>query len=499
MEKAIKHALTFFFILVSTAVLSAQTSQISTSSYNRNSLSFHYAEFFPATSYTKNVYDKIEVPDKYDDNTIADNVIKLNKSAPPFEESILSLIETALKEQKVANKILAKILLDENGVPTIEELAQRGVYNATDRDFLISQSAKEGVSLLQQYGLETMLERVYFMVVTPYSFEKEYNKETEENDYKTAYKASVFHIDLAELLQSGFWELFWWEGFDREKLDYFMNYDFPIRHVHTAQGTERVSEEKKTTGDIQVETLNTIVANTLISVESKEESLKVKTPVFSASPIGAKIGKKEGLKMDHLFRVTEFVQDRSGEVKEKRVGFVRAKNIIDNRRVATGESDMSVFYKAPSKKITRGMNLTEEPEFGLMVGVDAGIGFTADAHTGSYIFLTAEQITRMWKGSRALVSLGVASTFSYSNMFLAAVEFKQDLQLNWFSLAPSAGFGYAYKSEDLKSAGVVLGVKGGINFGKYFQVHAGPRIFWFFDNAALTGIYISAGLRVYGF
>ena len=197
MEKAIKHALTFFFILVGTVVLSAQTSQISTSSYNRNSLSFHYAEFFPATSYTKNIYDKIEVPDKYDDNTIPDNVIKLNKSAPPFEESILSLLETALKEQKVANKILAKILLDENGVPTIEELAQRGVYNATDRDFLISQSAKEGVSLLQQYGLETMLERVYFMVVIPYSFEKEYNKETEENDYKTAYKASVFHIDLA--------------------------------------------------------------------------------------------------------------------------------------------------------------------------------------------------------------------------------------------------------------------------------------------------------------
>lgn len=74
-----------------------------------------------------------------------------------------------------------------------------------------------------------------------------------------------------------------------------MNYDFPIRHVHTAQGTERVSEEKKTTGDIQVETLNTIVANTLISAESKEESLKVKTPVFSASPIGAKIGKKRRL------------------------------------------------------------------------------------------------------------------------------------------------------------------------------------------------------------
>jgi len=53
---------------------------------------------------------------------------------------------------------------------------------------------------------------------------------------------------------------------------------------------------------------------------------------------------------------------------------------------------MSVFYKAPSKKITRGMNLTEEPEFGLMVGVDAGIGFTADAHTGSYIFLTQNKL-----------------------------------------------------------------------------------------------------------
>lgn len=499
MEKAFKHALAFVFILVSTYGLFSQTTQVSTSGYSRNSLSFHFVEFSPATAYTKSVFDNIKVPDKYDDNTIVDKVIKLNRSAPPFEESLVPVLEEAIKEQKVANKILAKILFDAKGVPTIEELARRGMYNASDRDYLISQSAKEGVSLLQQYGLETMLDRVYFMVIAPYSFQREQNEETKKYEYRTSYKASFFHIALGELLQGGFWDLFWWEGYDKEKLDFFMNYDFPIRHVYSTEGHLRVEEEKKSKAEIQEETLNTIIANTLIGVESREESLKVKTPVFSISPIGAKIGKKEGLKIDHLFKVTEFRQDRTGEVKEKKVGYVRAKTIVDNRQVTTGESALSTFYKAPSNSVRIGMTLTEEPEFGLMLGVDAGLGVTADAHTGSYIVLTAEQITRMWKGSRAVIGLGIAQTFSYSNMFLMTAEYKHDLQLNRFTLAPSGGFGYAYKSKDIKSAGIVLGVKGGLNLGKYFQLHAGPRIFWFFDNAAVSGLYVTAGLRVFGF
>lgn len=285
--------LTFICLLVGTFSLFSQTSQISSSSYNRNSLSIHYVEFSPALSYSKKAYDMVDVPEKYDDNTIADNVIKLNMRIPSIDGNISLTLSNAIKEQKVVNKILANILLDSKGVPTVEKLAKRGLYNATDRDYLISQSAKEGISLLQQYGLETMLGRIYFMVIIPYSFDYGYDKNRECYGYKTAYKSFFYYIDLKNMLDSNFWELFWWQGYDQDKLDYFMNYDFPIKALHVKQGTMFAEKENHSILEIQYMTLSSIINNHMIEVEQENEELQVKTPVFSVSPIASKIGKKK--------------------------------------------------------------------------------------------------------------------------------------------------------------------------------------------------------------
>lgn len=496
--------LTFFSVLISTLSLFSQTSQISSSSYNRNSLSFHYVEFSPALSYSKKAYDMIDVPEKYDDNTIADNVIKLNMRVPAIDGNISLTLKNAIKDQKVVNKILANILLDSKGVPTVAKLAERGLYNATDRDYLISQSAKEGISLLQQYGLETMLERIYFMVIIPYSFHYGYDKDRQCYGYKTAYKSFLYHLDIKNMLDSNFWELFWWEGYDQDKLDYFMNYDFPIKALHMKQGTMFAEKENHSILEIQFMTLSSIINNHMINIEQENEELQIKTPVFSVSPIASKIGKKEGLKIDNLYKVTEFRQERDGEISERKVGHVRVKHVADNRHATTGESEMSLFYKAPAGNVKKGMSLTEVPEFGSMTGFEVGFRGSFipinDSDRFMYVGIVFEQITHMWKGNRIAGGYNYLmnmETGGYCNLF--TVEIKQELQMNRISIVPGIGFGYAYqKSQSIKVPGAIASLKIALNLGKYFQIHAGPKLFYFLDDS-MNGLYLTAGLRLFGF
>ncbi|MFA7090062.1 MAG: hypothetical protein WC128_08610, partial [Bacteroidales bacterium] len=88
-------------------------------------------------------------------------------------------------------------------------------------------------------------------------------------------------------------------------------------------------------------------------------------------------------------------------------------------------------------------------------------------------------------------------TGGYCNLFTA--EIKQELQMNRISIVPGIGFGYAYqKSQNIKVPGAIASFKIAINLGKYFQINAGPKYFYFLDNS-MNGLYLTAGLRLFGF
>lgn len=504
MKKTIYQIMVIVCSLSITSFLYGQNTQISNLNYDRSSFSFHYAEFSPGTSYSKQIYDMIGVPEKFDDNTITNNVIKLNSSLLPIDQDVRPILEKAMREQKVANHILASILLDAEGVPTIEKLAQRGEYNASDTDYLIAKSTQEGVSVLKQYGLENMLSRIYFMVVIPYSFNYEYNSEERCYGYKTIYKELIYRIDLKNLLNTNFWDMFWWEGTNPEKVEEFMNYPFPIKCEHIKTGSLFAPKENYSVSDIQYKTLSQIVSNGLLSFSQINEDLQVKNSVFSVSPIASKIGKKEGLRVDDLFKVTENRQRSDGSVEVEKVGHVRVKRVAENRQLSTGDSEMSLFYKAPSRSVKKGMTLIEVPEVGTMTGVEIGyrgdfIPFN-DSDRIYYVGLTIEQITHVWKGNRVAMSYNYIQNLEhggYLNMITA--EVKQEIQMNILSIVPGIGIGYAFnKAAGQKTYGGTASLKIAINLGKYFQINAGPR-YYYFLGAPLNGLYMSAGIRLFGF
>lgn len=119
-----------------------------------------------------------------------------------------------------------------------------------------------------------------------------------------------------------------------------------------------------------VETLNEILG----ALEHKIDKWQVTGTIFHRHPIAAKIGRKEGLRNSDRYRVFKVVEDESGNLEYKKVGFVRATEVFDNRTDAMGETDCSKFYKISGKTMKEGMFLKEKKDLKLSVSVSGVLG-----------------------------------------------------------------------------------------------------------------------------
>ena len=99
------------------------------------------------------------------------------------------------------------------------------------------------------------------------------------------------------------------------------------------------------TGDVFAPNASSIFSGISEYFSDNYEPFIVNASVFEVSPISSKIGTKESLKIDHLFRVSQTVQNRKGEINDKTVGWVRVKKVADNKKVADGKMEPSLFYK----------------------------------------------------------------------------------------------------------------------------------------------------------
>lgn len=97
-----------------------------------------------------------------------------------------------------------------------------------------------------------------------------------------------------------------------------------------------------------------------------------KVGIEQTLPIKAKIGEKEGVYVDQLFFTYEYRQKRNGEIITRKTGVVRAKKVVDNRNYASGNSDVSSFYRAHWGRYKKGMFLVQKRDKG--TNISLGIG-----------------------------------------------------------------------------------------------------------------------------
>lgn len=108
------------------------------------------------------------------------------------------------------------------------------------------------------------------------------------------------------------------------------------------------------------------------------EVFKVKAPVFDIFPVQAKIGRKEGLRIDQRFFVYEFSRDEFGDIVPHKVGAVRvSRKIDDNRGYATGESENTTRFYRIHGRARQGMLLRQKAtDIGMTIS--AGGAFLTD-------------------------------------------------------------------------------------------------------------------------
>ena len=520
-SKKITTAIIALFAMFISTYSIAQKIEAQTATYVRNGLSIHFAT---PSGFSNDVLNSIKVSGKYDDNSFGDNILRLNSSysgqgssSNDKKSKTTSLVESeaatpeyqavleAIASQKIPNKVIAKILLNASGRVDYSTIFKRGEYNATDNTMIAANASNEGLSGVQSDAISNVINNVYLLIQQTGTITSKSSKDG--STYSVPFKSYLLQVDLSELFATNqFYSTF--SQKDADVASKINNYNFKIKLISVSEGIGSTSDKElelqglkmvstpKSQEQIYTDLATATIDGGLIDHANNYEAFKVKTRINSVGPITAKIGKKEGLRIDDRFEVfRNKIDEKSGEKFARKLGYLRVAKVADNEKVADGNSEPSKFYKAPARGVEKNDVMKELPETGIQVGVEIAAFSGLDGESVTAPMVNIDYVTHLIKGNRL-----TASYLNYGGQNLLLAEARQILQLNRLTLTPGFGYIFALSSDGEASeepGGISASFKIGLEFGKHFQIQAGPRFL-----ASETGEMAAGfgfGLRLFGF
>lgn len=224
------------------AVLSHAQNTTANQPQGRNSITVLFVNYSSGDPILPSVYKNYHMPERFDINDIGSRFLDI--PVPISQSSAVGgMIEDEVYEQRIPNKILRSVLVNENlGYMTTETLEERGLYSATDADVIAAKNAARGLSVLKDAGAG-LLNNIYFVVVAPDDIVSSYEKNTGGTIYTLSGNAYLYKIDISAMIESGqFWNDFYFDKPSREMMDKLMSYKFPVKRVYTASYNPWVSD-----------------------------------------------------------------------------------------------------------------------------------------------------------------------------------------------------------------------------------------------------------------
>lgn len=450
------------------------------------------------------------------------------------------LIVNEIQKNKLPNKIIGSILIDPKlGYMTRDIIAKRGQYNASDAEYLQAINSELGEQEFKNIGKE-LLKNVYFIILdnqvqTSEALDKQNSQNLQLN---VSGNSLLYQIDIDSIINTGQFNKLMFLKKDEQKLSDFQNFQFPLKLVSTqslfgsvanytvdakssgkallmaaVSGSNAESAIKyiyKSEDQINKELAESVFSSVLAGYIKKYPAFQVKVSVFATKPIRAKIGKKESIGVDDLYKVTENLLQKDGQITDRKIGWVRVKKVADNRKNADGKTMPSVFYKVGSRKVEKGMKLKEHDETGTLFG----IGYNpSENNIMSGLLISADQITHLAPGLRLGIGLGGFMPLESTKVYLDDIEddtwkfkgtniyaeltFQKIFQANRIELTPYLGGYYSalaidkfyinnveYKTVDFpdlkgltsNSYGALGGFKLGLNLGRNLQLNFGYKV-----------------------
>jgi hypothetical protein len=324
----------------------------------------------------KNAFGNTELSDKFNDHNLGPYLMP----GEGGEKDQTQFIENYLNQKNVAKKLVEKwFLRDENGGFSMDLIADRGQYNASDLNVKLAKESKRGRALLKDAGEELIGNT--FVVVYDYKYTNKKEQAKKAGGFLNVVSsvASVAGADVVSNVADGanlaaqtmgkgyfvrttsylyrlvwddetantFYQDHWFsagendadkkQAFDRSSL-------FKLKYVGSEisrtnlQST--VFSNKSDNQLIEIATTRAVDKN-IGKLQRTYEEFRVKTPLLSGDPISAKIGLKEDLEKGDKFEVLEQVINNDGETEYRRVGKIKVdkRQIWDNRFLSDEENE----------------------------------------------------------------------------------------------------------------------------------------------------------------
>jgi hypothetical protein len=278
-------------------------------------------------------------------------------------------IKDALNQAGVGKQVLDYWVQYDGKKFNDELMSQRARYNATDADVLKDQANKVSTLDVANKGV---LKQSYVMVAGPTKIEENINKKDGKVTYTATVYAHVYKLDLTDEMIDSIWAN--WLGEDATDAQRAQYDGVNVDLIYMASTKEKIG-----TGSTKDEAVKDALGEVLQPLEKKIDAWQVVTSIYQKHPLGAKIGKKEGLHNSDRYRAFKVVEDADGNLAYKKMGFVRATKVVDNAQNSTGESDCSQFYQISGRNLREGMFLKQKKDarisvsaYGVLDGFQVG-------------------------------------------------------------------------------------------------------------------------------
>ncbi len=302
-------------------------------------------------------------------------------------------IQKYLNQNMIANKLVAKWFnRKDDGTFDMALIGERGSYNATDMEANIAKGSARGTAALADAGIELIGNT--FVVVSKFNFVsneiaaaivrdaaliaanklsvpalqtaavKTANEvyEKAKEGYSVWTTSYLYKLVWNDSIEAVFYNDLW---MDKSKIDPARKEAFDKSTLFQLEfvGDENASalvmfsaKEKRTEEQIvEVATIRSIDA-VYAKLQKKYDVFKPKIPLFSATPITAKIGMKEGLEGDEKFEVLEQTIDpKTGLTTYVSKGTITVdKDLIWDNRFNAGEEPVAEGATGPDPKVALG-------------------------------------------------------------------------------------------------------------------------------------------------
>lgn len=317
------------------------------------------------------------------------------------------VITKFLKDNNVASRLVGRWFNRDiyTGACDMELVKERGLYNATEFDRQLAKHSARGMALLQDAG-EDLIGNTFVVVNDIRYIDKSKGSKTVGSIFKVLGQVAAAYTgvdsykdlgdnlgDIAESLK-GFsvrintflyrldWNqdqanLFYQEqygvgadaakkqNFEKARPNYHLKY---VGKVESQGGTTSFLGIKEDEPIMMVrKACQRAIDENVVDLQRSYEEFRTKTPLLTAEPLTAYIGKKEGVTAKSRYEVLEVVLLENGSHKYKKVGEIQPieGQIWDNRFMATEEGavgsnlNYTTFRAISGKNFAKGMLIRE--------------------------------------------------------------------------------------------------------------------------------------------